>query len=371
MGQGFDLLQQAQLSHVGNNCLTGLSGGHAGVLVAVDDFGLTHGCTAAGEQLVACSLVSCAGHEAVVGEDADAGQVMALANLVVVGVMSGGDLNNAGALGHIGVLIADNGDLPVHQGQNDMAAMQVCIAGILCIDGDSGIAQHGLRTGGSQLQQLAGLLDGIQQMPEIACLLLVLNLSIGDGGVAVGAPVDHTVAAVDLAFLVQADKNFLNGVGAALVHGEALTLPVAGGAQLLQLLNDAVAIGIFPLPGTLQEAITADHFLGQAVGTHGLDNLRLGGDGCVVGAGQPQGLEALHTFGADQDVLHGVVNGVAHVQLAGDVGRRHHNGVRLLIFISLGMEVATFLPHFVDPGLNILRLIDLRQFSCHNYSLLV
>ena len=120
---------------------------------------------------------------------------MAQADLKVVGVVGRGDLHDTGALGHIGVLVADDGDFLVQQGQHHMAAVQMGVAGILAVDSHGGIAQHGLGAGGGQLQHLAGLLDRVEQMPEIAVLLLILHLSIGDGGVAVGAPVDHPVAA--------------------------------------------------------------------------------------------------------------------------------------------------------------------------------
>ena len=290
---------------------------------------------------------------------------MAVAHLVVVGVVGGGDLDDTGALGHIGVLIADNGDLLVQDGQDDVAAMQMGIAGILGVDGNSGITQHGLGTGGSQFQHFAGLLDGVKQVPEIAGLLLVFDLGIGDGGDAVGAPVNHPVSTVDIALLVQADKNFLNGIRAALVHGETLPLPVAGGTQLLQLLNNTVAIGILPLPGPLQEAFTAQHILGQAFFCHSFNNLGLSGDGSVVSAGQPQGGVALHPLGTDQNILHGVVHCVAHVELAGDIGGRHNDGVGLLVFVPLCVEVAVVLPHSVDGRFDLRRVVDLRQFSCH------
>ncbi len=50
-------------------------------------------------------------------------------------------------------------------------------------------------------------------------------------------------------------------------------------------------------------------------------DLDLGGDSRVVGAGKPQRVEAVHALVADQDVLQRVVQGVAPVQRAGDVGR--------------------------------------------------
>ena len=360
MLQGLDLLQVAAFLQIGNNGLSGFHGGHACILAAVQDFRLAHGCTAAGEQFISGSLIGSTGHVAIIGEDTDNGQVVALADLKVIGVMGRSDLDNAGTLGHVGMLVADNGDFLVQQGQDDMAAVQMGIAGVFTVDSHSGIAQHGLRTGGSQFQHFAGFLDRVQQMPEIAVHFLMLDLGIGDGGVAVGAPVDQTVATVDLALFIQTDKNFLDGIGAAFVHGEAFPVPVTAGAKLLQLLHNSVAELVFPFPGTLQETVTADHILGQTFLGHGFHNLCFGSNGSVVSAGNPQSCITLHTLGADQDILHGVVHGVAHVELAGDIGGRHYDGEGLLVLIALGVEIASVLPHLVDSGFYLLRVVDFR-----------
>ena len=267
--QGLDLLQEAALFQVRQDGLAGLQGSHTSILAAVQHLGLVDGVLAGGEQGIGGSLVGSAGHVAVVGEHAHDGQVMAQADLKVVGVVGRGDLHDTGALGHIGVLVADDGNLLVQQGQHHMAAVEMGVPGVLAVDGHSGIAQHGLRAGGGQLQHLAGLLDRVQQVPEAAVLLLVLHLGIRDGGVAVRAPVDHAVAAVDQALVVQPHKHFLDGLGAALVHGKPLTVPVAAAAQLFQLADDAVAELGLPGPGALQEAVAAHHLLGQSVpGTH-------------------------------------------------------------------------------------------------------
>ena len=204
-----------------------------------------------------------------------------------------------------------------------MASRELKDSEVEGVDGNSGITQHRLGAGRGQLQHFAGLLDGVEQMPEAALLGLILDLGVGNRGVAVGAPVDHAVAAVDQPLVVQTDKDLLDGVGAALIHREALALPVAGAAQLLQLADDAVAIGVLPVPGTLQKAVAAHHLLGQALLAHLGDDLGLGGNGRMVGAGHPQRGIALHPLVAGQDVLPGLIHGVAHVQLAGDVRRRH------------------------------------------------
>ena len=360
--QRLDLLQEAAGLQVLQNGLACFEGGHAGILAAVQHMGFVDCVLTGSKKSIGGSLVGSAGHVAVIGEHAHDGQVMAQAYLKVVGVVGRGDLDDTGALGHVGVLVAHDGDLLVQQRQDHMAAVQMGITGVVAVDGNGSIAQHGLGAGGGQLQHLAGLLDRVQQVPEVAVLFLILHLGIGDGGVAVRAPVDHAVAAVDQALIVQAHEHFLDSLGAALVHGKALTVPVAAAAQLFQLADDAVAVLGLPGPGALQKAVAAHHLLGQALGAHGLHHLGLGGDGCVVGAGHPQGGIALHPLGADQDILHGVVHRVAHVQLTGDVRGRHHDGKGLLVGVSLRVEVAAVQPELVDTVFHLTGIILLCEF---------
>ena len=360
--QGLDRLEVAAGLQVGHDGLAGLHGGHAGVLAAVQHTGLVDGVLARGKEGVGGLLVRLAGHVPVVGEHPHDGQVVAQPHLKVVGVVGGGDLDHAGALGHVGVLVADDGDLLVQQRQDDVAAVQMGVAGVVGVDGHGGVAQHGLGAGGGQLQHLAGLLDRVQQVPEVAVLLGVLHLGVRDGGVAVGAPVDHPVAPVDQALVIQPDEHLAHGVRAALVHGKALPLPVAAAAQLFQLADDAAAVAVLPVPGPLQEAVPAHHLLGQALFGHGFHHLGLGGDGGVVGAGHPQGGVALHPLLPDQDVLHGVVHRVAHVQLAGDVGGRHDDGIGLFVRVGLGVEIAALLPELVDPVLHLAGVILFSKF---------
>ena len=180
-----------------------------------------------------------------------------------------------------------------------------------------------------------------------------------------GAPVHHAVAAVDQALIIQAHKHFFYGVGAALVHGKALALPVAAAAQLLQLADDAVAVLGLPCPGALQKAIAAHHLFGQALFAHLGYDFSLGGDGSVVGAGHPQSSVTLHALVAGQDVLPGLIHGVAHVQLAGNVRRRHHDSKGLFAAVDLGMEVTLVAPVLVDAVLSALGRILFGEFFWH------
>ena len=72
------------------------------------------------------------------------------------------------------------------------------------------------------------------------------------------------------------------------------------------------------------DCLAAGAFLAQ----HAL-HLQLGGDAGVVAAGHPQRGPPLHAVVADHQVLHGHEDGVAQVQLAGHVGRRHGDDERL------------------------------------------
>ena len=143
-----DALEVAARLQIFDDGLAGFHRRHARVLAAVDDTRLADGRLAAGKERVVLRLLLRAGHVAVVGEHADDGQVMALADLEVVRVVRRGDLHHARALFHIGMLVADDRDFDVHQRQNDVAAVQMRIARIVFVDGHGGIAQHRLRAGG-------------------------------------------------------------------------------------------------------------------------------------------------------------------------------------------------------------------------------
>ena len=284
---------------------------------------------------------------------------MPQAHLEVVGVVGGGHLHRAGAEADLAVFVAHDGDLPVHNGQDAGLADEVLELLVLGVHGHAGVAHHGLWAGGGHHDVAAAVGQGITDIPQVAGLVGVLHLGVGQSRQAVGAPVDDAAALIDQALVIQLAEGLPDGLGAALVHGEAGPVPVAGGAHLLLLLHNAVAVLLLPGPHALQELLPAQVIAGQALLAQVLLHLDLGGDTGVVRAGQPQGLVPLHPLEADEDVLQGGVHGVAHVQLAGDVGGRHHDGKGLLVGIRLRLEAAAVHPHLVDPGLHLPGIVHL------------
>ena len=306
---------------------------------------------------------------AVVGEHTDDGQVMALADLEVVRVVRRGDLHHARALFHIGMLVADDRDFDVYQRQNDVAAVQMRIARIVFVDGHGGIAQHCLRAGGRQLKLFARLLDGVEQVPEVAFLLLILHLRVGNGGVAARAPVDHAVAAVNQTLFIQVVENLRDGLAASLVHREAFAAPVAAVAHAAGLTNNASAVLVLPCPRAAQELLAAHVVLVQPFLAHGFDDLHFRGDGRVIRARQPERRVALHAVIARQAVLKHAVHRVAHVQLTGDVRRRHHDGEGLFALLAVRHKRAGLLPLLVElsfDGLRVINLVHLSGFVFHS-----
>ena len=77
----------------------------------------------------------------------------------------------------------------------------------------------------------------------------------------------------------------------------------------------------------------------------------------MVGARLPQHIPAAHAFEAAQDVLDGVVEGMAHVQRARHVGWRDDDGVGLCVGAAAASEGAGFFPFVVKPGLDGRRVV--------------
>ena len=93
------------------------------------------------------------------------------------------------------------------------------------------------------------------------------------------------------------------------------------------------------------EGVAVRALLGQLA----LDHV-LGGDPGVVGAGHPEHVVALHAPVAAEDVLEGVVEGMAHVQDAGDVGRRDDDGVAAARALAPRRRTGRFLPRSRTSG---------------------
>ena len=166
--------------------------------------------------------------DAAVVHDVDDRQLVAQADLKVVRVVRRRDLHNAGAEILLDIRIRDNRDFPIDERQDHRLANQRLIALVVRVHRHGGIAEHRLRTRCGQLNIARTIRKRIAQVPERAFLFLKLDLRIGNRGLAVRAPVDDALAAVDQPLVVQLLEHVVDSLVAALVHREAQAVPVAG-----------------------------------------------------------------------------------------------------------------------------------------------
>ena len=134
-------------------------------------------------------------------------QIVVLAQGPVVMVMAGRDLEGAGAEGHVHVLVGNNGQPASQYGQDGCFAYEMGIALVIGMDADSRIAGDGLGPGCGYDNALVRSFYMVADFPELALFVSVLDLVVGQGRMAAGAPVDDVLAAVDKAFVVELDKD--------------------------------------------------------------------------------------------------------------------------------------------------------------------
>ncbi len=84
-------------------------------------------------------------------------EVVALAGGVVVGIVGRGHLHDAGAEGGIDEeAVGDDGDFAADEGDDDGFSDEVFVAGVVGVDGDGGVAEHGFGAGGGDDEVFGG-----------------------------------------------------------------------------------------------------------------------------------------------------------------------------------------------------------------------
>ncbi len=263
-------------------------------------------------------------------------QVVPEADLVVMHVVGRSHFQAAGTEVHLHIIILDHRDLPVDERDQDLLSTEPMMTLIVGIHADGGVGHDGLGTGGRDDEILVGRValsvgDIVPEMIEMALGVLVDHLVVTDGGKGLGIPVDHPDALVDPSFLVKIDKGIDNSLGQSRFHGETSAVPVAGGTEFPELVQDDATMLLLPFPGMLQELLPGEVVLGDALGLEFRHHLGLGSDGGMVRSGDPAGILAMHAGVADQDIVQGVVQDVSHMEDTRHVGRRDHDGIGFLL----------------------------------------
>ena len=307
-------------------------------------------------------------HFRVERQHADRHQPVALPHLPVVEVVRRGDLDHAGAEFAVDVLIRDDGDAALGDGQAHLLADEMPVAFVLGVHGNRAVAEQGFRARGGDRQIFGAVLvpfrvfERIADFPDEAVFLGAHHFEVGHRGLQHGVPVHQPLAAIDEPFAVEPHEHLGDGLRQAGIHSEALAAPVGAGAEPAHLTGDGRARVLLPLPHLVEEFLAAEIVARDALRVELAFHNDLRGDAGVVGAGLPQRVVARHAVIAGERVHQGVLESVAHVQRAGDVGRRQHDAVGGRVGRVAGLEVAGAFPLGVPAFFNVGRFEGFGEF---------
>ena len=98
----------------------------------------------------------------------------------------------------------------------------------------------------------------------------------------------------------------------------------------------------------------------------GFNDLDLGCNTCMIGSGLPQCIVALHSLITDQNILHGVIQCMSHMELSGNIWGRNDNRKRGLAVIYFCMKVFLCKPLVINTIFHFFRVVGLCQFFAHH-----
>ena len=302
-------------------------------------------------------------HPPVFVDHRHARQRVALPHREVVRIVPGRHLHRAGPEGGVHELVGDDRELAPDHRELHPRADHVPVALVLRVHGHRGVAQHGLGPGGGDGHAGPVPHGGVLQVVELAVGLLVLHLEIRQGRPAARAPVDDVLVAVDQALPVEGHELAAHGPRQARVEREALARPVHRLAELSHLARDRRVRLLHPVPHARFERLTPKVVPRLLLERELLLDHVLRGDARVVRAGQPEDVVPQHPLPAREDVGQRVIQGVAHVQRAGDIRRRQHHAEHGLARLGLRLERPDGRPETVPAGIHVLMVEHFRQIG--------
>ena len=254
--------------------------------------------------------------------------------------------------------VRNDRDPPAYQRDDHLLADGLCVPRIFRVHGHRRISQHRLwsRRGHHDSSRSIGH-EWIPDVPQAAIHFFMHDLDVGQGRFAPRAPVDQPLCSVQQPILPQTDEHLQDRPLTRTVHGEGFSGPVTGCPQPFKLIDDGSSRLLPPLPDSLHKGVSPDLLPGPPLPQELPFHHVLCGDPCMIGPRHPESVMPQHPLPSDQDVLKGIVQSVSHVEGAGDVRWRNHDGVGRLRGVQIRMEEALTLPQSVPAGLYIPRIV--------------
>ena len=120
---------------------------------------------------------------------------------------------------------------------------------------------------------------------------------------------------------------------------------------------------MLPLPHFFDELVAAEIVAFDALRFELSLNDDLRGDACVIGTGQPQGVRAAHAVIAGQRIHDGLIKRMAHMQRAGDIGRRQLDAKRFGAGFKTSIEITAGFPVRIPVGFDGLGIKAFGEFG--------
>ena len=280
-------------------------------------------------------------------------QFVTFADFKILEIMCGRDFKRTSAFFRVGNFIGDDRDQHITNGMPDLFPDQVAMPFVVGMHGHSHIARQCVGARGSDDDKLIRTVDRIFEMPHMAFDFALLNFKIRHRRQQSRIPVDEAVVFVNQALAIQGYEFARHRGAEPLIHRKTFARPVAGRAEAAQLPRDRAAALRLPLPDFFQKRFAA-HFAAAFVLTAFRQlplNHHLRRDTGMIGSRLPQHVPAAHALITHQYILQGESQRVAHMQAAGDVGRRHHDGEGGFRRIHVAGKGARLFPTFIKPRL--------------------
>ena len=301
-------------------------------------------------------------HRSVVVHYADHGKIFPKPHFEIVGIVRWRNLDRSRSEFGIDVIVGDNGNFTVRQGQRQHFAHKRSITLVRRVHGDRSVSQHRFGTGRRNRDFFVRTLYGISKIPKITFVLGIFHLDVGKSGLTLRTHVDNTTSTINKPLMIKIEKRRAYCLGAFFIHCKSKARPIAGATELFKLFDNSSVL-FFPCPGTFQELLPAEFFL---CNTLFLSELFTDFDfRCkrgVIRSGQPQCGIALHTFEADNRILQRLVHCVPHMKLTRHVRGRHHYRKRNFLLIDFGTEQPLFHPIRINAFLKILWIVGRIHF---------
>ena len=233
----------------------------------------------------------------------------------------------------------------------------------------SDVAEHGFgaRSGDGQTRLVLRADDGIGDVIQVSQLLAMLCFFVTERSEAARAPVNYSVAAIDEPTLVQLHERFAHRARELRRKRVSRPVPVARRTDGAQLLENLAAGLLDEADGALDERRAPEIEFGLSLGGELLLDDVLGGDSRVIGAGHPERFVARHPAPADDHILHGIVETVAHMQHRRHVRGWHDDHERIAIAavslapLFVGRKHSGLDPALVDSALSLAGVVLRRQ----------